>query len=63
MVAIDEAAAQDFNDKGVNRFCKAFFSPLSKCDNVDNNMAETFNGWICKARLLPIIDMLEDIRT
>ncbi|KAG6407872.1 hypothetical protein SASPL_130872 [Salvia splendens] len=33
-----------------------------KCDSVDNNMAETFNGWILDARCKPIISMLEDIR-
>ena len=26
-------------------------------------MAETFNGWIRKARMMPIVEMLEDIKT
>ncbi|KAK8605627.1 hypothetical protein V6N13_102403 [Hibiscus sabdariffa] len=34
----------------------------SKCDVVDNNLAEAFNGWIVDARCHPIIIMLEEIR-
>ncbi|KAK8586627.1 hypothetical protein V6N13_010215 [Hibiscus sabdariffa] len=41
---------------------QAFFSDFSKCDIVDNNMCETFNGVILDARCKPIISMLEDIR-
>lgn len=41
---------------------KAFFSTDSKCDAVENNMCETFNGLIVEARYEPIIGMLEDIR-
>ncbi|KAK8622514.1 hypothetical protein V6N13_117424 [Hibiscus sabdariffa] len=41
---------------------QAFFSYFSKCDIVDNNMCETFNGVILDARCKPIISMLEDIR-
>ncbi|XP_019186673.1 PREDICTED: uncharacterized protein LOC109181378 [Ipomoea nil] len=33
-----------------------------KCDSVDNNMCEAFNGTIVKARSKPIVKMLEDIR-
>ncbi|GAV62019.1 hypothetical protein CFOL_v3_05544, partial [Cephalotus follicularis] len=35
---------------------------LPKCGKVDNNMAETFNGWLLEARLKSIISMLEDIK-
>ena len=55
---VNEAAATDFIAKDPKVFCKAFILPISKCDSVDNNMAETFNGWICRARTLHIIDML-----
>ncbi|KAL4346616.1 hypothetical protein GQ457_17G004420 [Hibiscus cannabinus] len=41
---------------------QAFFSDFSKCDIVDNNMCETFNGVILDARCKPIISMLEYIR-
>ncbi|XP_050211451.1 uncharacterized protein LOC126661643 [Mercurialis annua] len=40
---------------------KATFTEV-KCDVIDNNLAETFNGWILDARGLPIISMLEVIR-
>lgn len=40
----------------------AFYSDFSKCDVIDNNMCETFNGVIIEARCKPIISMLEDIR-
>ncbi|KAK8574061.1 hypothetical protein V6N13_097055 [Hibiscus sabdariffa] len=35
---------------------------IFKCDVVDNNLAEAFNGWIVDARCHPIISMLEEIR-
>ncbi|KAK8498769.1 hypothetical protein V6N12_066911 [Hibiscus sabdariffa] len=40
----------------------AYFTGESKCDVVDNNLAEAFNGWIVDARCYPIINMLEEIR-
>ena len=41
---------------------KAFFSPFPNYDVVDNNMAETFNSYIIRARDKPVINMFEDIR-
>lgn len=41
---------------------RGFFQTLSKCESVDNNLCECFNGTILDARYKPIIDMLEDIR-
>ncbi|KAK8548200.1 hypothetical protein V6N12_061118 [Hibiscus sabdariffa] len=41
---------------------RAYFTGESKCDVVDNNLAEAFKGWIVDARCYPIISMLEDIR-
>ncbi|KAK9038834.1 hypothetical protein V6N11_023682 [Hibiscus sabdariffa] len=41
---------------------RAYFTGNSKCDVVDNNLAEAFNGWIVDARCHPIISMLEEIR-
>lgn len=43
-------------------WCRGFFSVFSKCESVDNNLCECFNGTIVDARYKPIIDMLEDIR-
>ncbi|KAK8489398.1 hypothetical protein V6N13_024702 [Hibiscus sabdariffa] len=42
---------------------KAYFKGTSKCDVVDNNMAEAFNMWIVEARCKPIITILKEIRT
>ncbi|KAG6398989.1 hypothetical protein SASPL_140461 [Salvia splendens] len=53
---------EDFMQYNVESFSKAYFRTTPKCDYVDNNMAETFNGWILDARCKPIISMLEDIR-
>ncbi|KAK8640328.1 hypothetical protein V6N13_008084 [Hibiscus sabdariffa] len=41
---------------------RAYFIGESKCDVVDNNLAEAFNGWIVDARCYPSISMLEEIR-
>ncbi|GMJ02049.1 MUSTANG 7 [Hibiscus trionum] len=41
---------------------RAYFSGTSKCDVLDNNLAEGFNGWILDTRCYPIINMLEEIR-
>ncbi|XP_065881890.1 uncharacterized protein [Euphorbia lathyris] len=46
----------------LHTWCNAFFSKDAKCDLVDNNMCETFNGWILDARTKPIISMVDEIR-
>ncbi|XP_060197421.1 uncharacterized protein LOC132626525 [Lycium barbarum] len=33
------------------RWSKAMFKTTSKCDSVDNNMAESFNAWVLGTRL------------
>ncbi|CAL1400583.1 unnamed protein product [Linum trigynum] len=43
-------------------FCRAFLSTLPKCDSVESNICETWNGVIVKYRGMRIIDMLEGIR-
>ncbi|XP_056158414.1 uncharacterized protein LOC130134769 [Syzygium oleosum] len=43
-------------------WCRAFFSEEFKCDIIDNNLSEAFNGRILEARCKPIISMLDDIR-
>lgn len=43
------------------KWYKPFFLIYTKCDVVDNNTIETFNGWIIRIRANPIISMLEEI--
>lgn len=52
-----------FLGRDPSKFCKAFFSPLCVSDAVTNNISETFNGTIVRARGKHIIHMLEDIRS
>ncbi|XP_050233158.1 uncharacterized protein LOC126681655 [Mercurialis annua] len=47
---------------GIRRWCKVYFDTSIKCDVVDNNLAETFNGCILEAICKSIITMLEEIR-
>ncbi|KAG5620501.1 hypothetical protein H5410_005719 [Solanum commersonii] len=44
------------------KWCKTFFQTFSKCDSIDNNMAESFNAWILGPRNKTIVTMLEEIR-
>ena len=46
----------------INEWCQAFISDMVKCENVDNNLCETFNGVLLEARGKPILSMLEEIR-
>ena len=57
----NETAFLNFLHRDPSKFCKSYFSELPKCDMVDNNVCETFNGYIVKARGRPIIDLLDDI--
>ncbi|GKU99781.1 hypothetical protein SLEP1_g12576 [Rubroshorea leprosula] len=43
-------------------WCKAFLDTHCKCDAVDNNMNETFNGFILDARQKVAMSLLEDLR-
>ncbi|XP_065866018.1 uncharacterized protein [Euphorbia lathyris] len=43
-------------------WCRTYFSMATNCDFVDNNMSETFNGWILKARHKTIITLFEEVR-
>ncbi|XP_021737176.1 uncharacterized protein LOC110703694 [Chenopodium quinoa] len=62
MRAISEDAAEDLMNRNYKKWCRAFYTPLSCCDSVDNNMSEVFNAYILNSRHKPIITMLEDIR-
>ena len=57
----NETAFLNFLHRDPSKFCKSYFSELPKHDMVDNNVCETFNGYIIKARGRPIIDLLDDI--
>ncbi|KAK8554034.1 hypothetical protein V6N13_072955 [Hibiscus sabdariffa] len=61
--ALGTNSSNDPLETPVECWSKAYFKGTSKCDVVDNNMAEAFNGWIIEARCKPIITMLEEIRT
>ena len=58
----DQAAHTNFLERDPTKFCKFHMSLLPKSDMIENNVCETFNGYIAKVRGRPIIDMLKDIR-
>ena len=43
-------------------WCRSYFSFHSKCDYLDNDMCESFNGHLVKARQKHIIGMLDWVR-
>ncbi|XP_057770651.1 uncharacterized protein LOC130990435 [Salvia miltiorrhiza] len=55
-------AYQDFISRDVSRFCKAFILIDPVSDIIDNNISETFHGYILKAKGKHIIHMCEEIR-
>ncbi|XP_057806198.1 uncharacterized protein LOC131021127 [Salvia miltiorrhiza] len=57
------AAFEDFITRDMEKFCKAYFSNTPKTDVLDNNISETFNGFIFNARGKHIIHICEEIRT
>ncbi|XP_038699608.1 uncharacterized protein LOC119996902 [Tripterygium wilfordii] len=58
---VNPVVAKDLKLVDPKYWCKAFFSPLPRCDNCDNNLCEAFNSTILEARTKSIISMLEDI--
>ncbi|WCJ30900.1 hypothetical protein M5689_012421 [Euphorbia peplus] len=59
---LDKDCIPDLLYYNIETWCRTYFKTYSKCDVVDNNMSETFNGWILAARHKTIITMLEEIR-
>lgn len=59
----NSAAAEAFKSYNPEVFCRAYMKTNVKADVVTNNMAETFNAYIIKARTKNLIYMEEDIRT
>lgn len=65
MVMLDKlgkGCVQDMLEYPVEAWVKYFFPTHDKCDIVDNNISETFNGRILQVRCKPIITMLDEIR-
>lgn len=60
--AKDKSAFQWLAKRPAAHWSKSYFSTNSKCDVLLNNMCESFNALILRARSLPIVDMLETIR-
>ncbi|CAN1184742.1 hypothetical protein LINPERHAP2_LOCUS37152 [Linum perenne] len=59
---VDPSCHSDFIAQDPTTFCRAFVSRVPKCDSIESNICETFNGCIVKWRSLRIINMLEGIR-
>ncbi|KAL2923333.1 Type IV secretion system protein virB4, partial [Bienertia sinuspersici] len=57
-----QTARQDLLKRNYKKWVRAYFTPQSKCDSIDNNMNKVFNTYILSSRHKPIITMLEDIR-
>ncbi|OMO94152.1 Zinc finger, CCHC-type [Corchorus capsularis] len=53
---------EDIEKTPVRQYCRAFLSTDERCDMIDNNMCEAFNGTLLKARKLPVISLFEQIR-
>ena len=63
MEAMKPQAAHDFQAVGVQKLCRAFISTRTTSPTTDNNVCESFNNYILQSRSMPIIDMLEYIRS
>ncbi|WMV35615.1 hypothetical protein MTR67_029000, partial [Solanum verrucosum] len=53
MKKLEQECLDDLLWYNLNTWCKKYFQDYSKCDVVDNNMAESFNAWILPARGIP----------
>ncbi|XP_070020357.1 uncharacterized protein [Nicotiana sylvestris] len=53
---------EDLVNYNPEKWSKAMVRTSSKCDSVDNNMAESFNAWVLGPRHKTIISILEEIR-
>ncbi|WOL08112.1 hypothetical protein Cni_G16864 [Canna indica] len=62
MKVLSQVTHDDFIKIGSEKFCRFKISTLPKCDIIDNNMSECFNGYILRARNRLLIDMLEVIK-
>ncbi|XP_048138643.1 uncharacterized protein LOC115734876 isoform X2 [Rhodamnia argentea] len=60
---ISPAAYHDLVQTEPKHWSRAFFTTEVKCDIIDNNLCEAFNGRIIDARCKSIYSMLEEMRT
>jgi hypothetical protein len=63
MKEMDADAHKWLEEMVPDTWVKAFFSTFPKCDVLLNNNCEVFNSFILEARKLPILSMLERIKT
>ena len=63
LAQLTSAGAKDMMNMNPKHSSRAWFNIGSNCDSVDNNMCESFNNWIVDVRALPIVSVLEGIRT
>jgi len=61
MQDLDAKAWEFLEKKDPKYFCRLYVNTHAKCDSVDNNMVEIFNGSNVKAKYLPIVSMLREI--
>lgn len=60
--AYDMSVYESMMQKNPKNCSLAYFTPSSTCDDVSNNISESFNHAIDPARLMPLVEMLETIR-
>ncbi|XP_010480802.1 PREDICTED: uncharacterized protein LOC104759589 [Camelina sativa] len=58
----DPLACEDLLKTDPKTWCRSFFSYHSSCEDVCNNLYESFNRTIKDARKLPVLNMLEEVR-
>ena len=63
MQDLDTKAWKFLEKKDPRYFCRLYFSTHAKCESIDSNIAEIFNGSIVKAKYLPVVSMLKEIFT
>ncbi|XP_020891498.1 uncharacterized protein LOC9324527 isoform X1 [Arabidopsis lyrata subsp. lyrata] len=66
--SLEKLKAYDMNvfnsvmQKNPKNYSLTFFKPTASCDDVSNNISESFNHAIDPARVMPLVEMLETIR-
>lgn len=62
MKRVDKKAHEWMLKEEKKVWARAYYSPRSKVNRMDNNMSECFNRWIEEARDKPILTVIETIR-
>jgi transposase-like protein len=55
------AFIQYLNKEHNKLWSRSKFGTIAKCDNLTNNIAETFNNWIFQERDKPIVELIDSI--